>query len=156
MVTNNHTFEEQTRRLLSEAKSEQNAINEQITTLQNEAVLLAREVNAYETALQGYLRRIGKQTDIEIDWDKLLAEKGTHKDRIKLIAEQKGGTIRVTQVTDLLYVNGFIKAKKRATAYTMVQSMLADMVKNGEFEKLSPGEYRLVGVQQSLLDNRLT
>lgn len=151
MVTNNHTYEEQTRRLLSEAKSEQNAINEQITTLQDKAVLLAREVNAYETALQGYLRRMGKQMDIEIDWYKLLANKDTHKDRIKLIAEQKGGTIRVTQVTDILYANGFIKAKKRETAYTMVQSMLANMVEKGEFEKLIPGEYRLVGVQQSLL-----
>ena len=151
MVTNNHSWEEQTRRLLSEAKSEQNAINEQITTLQDKAVRLAGEVSAYEGALQGYLKRTGKQTDIEIDWGKLLAGEYTHKDRIKLIAEQKGGTIRVTQVTDILYANGFVKAKKRATAYTMVQSMLADMVEKGEFEKLSPGEYRLVGVQQSLL-----
>jgi len=148
---NSNSYEEQTRRLLSETKSELTNLHNQIAELQERAVILAKEVDAYETALQGYLRRAGKQTSIENDWAKLLDSAQTHKERIRLIAERKGGTVRASQVTDILYSKGFIKAKKRATAYSMVQVMLADMTKKGEFEKTGLGEYRLRDSQQSLI-----
>ncbi len=150
MVMNNPSYEEQTRRLLSEAQSELGALDAEIAKLQDSRLKLVQEVNAYEIALQGYFRRSGRQVSAEIDWSRLLNSVPTHKDRLKLIAKQNDGRMRVGQATDILYTKGFIKAKKRSTAYTMVQVMLADMEKKGIFEKMAPGQYRLVDVQPSL------
>jgi hypothetical protein len=144
MVMNNHSYEDQTRRLLAETQSELRTIEAEIQALQEKAVTLAREVNAYEITLQGYLRRIGKQQIAGIDWVKLLSEAKTHKERLQLIAKHNDGTIRVSQATDILYTKKFTQTKKRATAYTMIQVMLADMADNGIFEKTGPGQYRLV------------
>ncbi len=151
MVMNNHSYEDQTRRLLAETKSELTVIGNNIAELQQRWETLKREAEAYETALQGYLRRAGKQDVIETDWDKLLGGTSqTHKKRLITIAKRNGGRIRVTQATDILYSKGFIKSKKRANAYQIVSMLLVDMIDDGQFEKVAPGEYRLVGTQQSL------
>jgi len=150
MVMNNHSYEDQTRRLLAEAQSELNTLDEEIADLQEKKVTLAREVNAYETALQGYLRRIGRQEGTESNWKSILANCDIHRDRIEAIAKHSGGTIRVSQVTDILYSNGFIKAKKRSTAYSMIQGYLAEMTEDGVFKKIALGQYRLVSGQRSL------
>ncbi len=147
---NNHSYEDQTRRLLAESQSELKTLDEEIADLQERKVTLAGEVNAYETALQGYLRRIGKGEGAESDWKKILVGCDIHKDRLKTIAKHNGGKIRVGQATDILYSNGFIKAQKRSTAYTMIQGYLSDMREDGIFEKIGLGEYKLVGAQQNL------
>ena len=153
MVINNHSYEEQTRRLLSEAKSELVTMEAQIKELQGKAVILAREVDAYQTALQGFLRRSGKQVSADVDWRQLLAGATTHKDRIKLIAEHSGGIIKASQATDILYSKGFINSKKRANAYQIVQTNLAKLVDERILERVESrkGEYSLIGAQQSLL-----
>ena len=151
MSASNHSYEEQTRRLLAEAQSELKAEEGEMDMLRDRITILLKEVQAYETALQGYLRRIGKQEIIEPDWVNLLKSQETHKKRLKAIAEYKGGRIRVSEATDILYTKGFIHAKKRSTAYAMVQSYLADMAEDGEFQKIAPGEYELIGAQRSLL-----
>lgn len=151
MTINNHSYDEQTRRLLAEAQSELKAIDGEMNKLRDKRVILAREVEAYETALEGYLRRMGKGITIEPDWVKLLKGQETHKQRLKEIARYKGGTIKVGGATDILYTQGFIHAKKRSTAYAMVQSYLADMAEEGDFKKVAPGEYELIGAQQSLI-----
>jgi len=152
MVINNHSYEEQTRRLLSEAKSELITVMAQIKELQEKAVILAREVDAYETALQGFLRRSGKRVGADIDWKQLLTSAVTHKDRIKLIAEHSGGIIKASQATDILYTKGFINSKKRANAYQIVQTNLAKLVDDRILEKVESrkGMYRLIGAQQPL------
>ncbi len=145
-------YEEQTRRLLAETQSELRSVETQIDELRNKAGTLAKEVDAYETALQGYQRRTGKQTIIQTDWRKLLKNEKYHKDKLKAIAKQNGGNIRISEATDILYTNGFIKTKKRANAYIIIQSYLAEMAeKGGSFEKVAPGEYRLKDAQPSLL-----
>jgi len=80
-----------------------------------------------------------------------LSEEQTHKQRLIAIAKHNGGRVRISQATDILYSKGFIKSKKRANAYIIIQSLLADMTEEGQFEKTNPGQYRLVGAQQSLL-----
>ena len=150
MVMNNHSYEELNRRLLAEAKSELVSIDAEIGDLQEKRTELIKEAQAYELALQGYLRRIEKQESPDVDWRKLLAADGIHKERLKTIAKHGGGKIKVSKATDILYINGFIKSKKRSTAYAMVQSYLADMAEDGIFRKVVPGEYMLVGAQQSL------
>ncbi|MBM3156551.1 MAG: hypothetical protein FJ004_04615 [Chloroflexi bacterium] len=153
MVMSNHSYEEQTRRLLSDIKSELQLVDEEISKLIQKQTMLAKEVEAYQVALESYLRRSGKQVGTEFDWTKVLASAETHKERIKLIAEKQGGRIKVSQATDILYSKGFIKSKKRSTAYVMVQGMLAEMADSGIFEKVGQGEYKLIGAQQILLDS---
>ena len=150
MSVSNH-YEEQTRRLLAEAQSELKAEEGEMDMLRDRITILIKEVQAYETALQGYLRRRGKDITTEPDWNELLKDSESHKERIKAIARHKGGTIKVSEVTDILYTKGFIHAQKRATAYAMVQSYLADMREAGDLQKIGPGEYELIGSQQSLL-----
>jgi len=150
MSVSNH-YEEQTRRLLAEAQSELRAAEGQMDIIRDKIAMLVKEIQAYETALQGYLRRRGKDITTETDWNELLNDLGSHKERIKAIAQHKGGTIKVSEVTDILYTKGFIHAQKRATAYSMIQSYLADMREAGDFQKIAPGEYRLIGAQQNLL-----
>jgi len=150
MVINNG-YEEQTRRLLAETKSELDAIERQIAELEGKRATLRSDAQGLETALEVYLRRAGKQFISEPDWEKLLEGLKTHKDRLKAIAKYKGGEIRVSEATDILYTKGFMQAKKRMTAYTMVQINLADMAKHGIFQKIGPGEYRLMPTQRSLL-----
>lgn len=147
MSVNNHSYEEQTRRLLAEAQSELKVAEGEMDILRDRISILFKEVEAYEIALKGYLRRQGKQEIIEPDWVSLLRNQETHKQRLEAIAKEKGGRIRVSEATDILYVKGFIHAKKRSTAYAMVQTYLADMAEQGIFQKLGPGEYELVGAQ---------
>ena len=147
MILGNNSYEEQTRKLLAEAKSELNKVIEKKSELNDKATILEQEVNAYETALQAYLKRMGKQAIEEIDWKKILKKGNSHRERIRLIAEQKGGKIRISQVTNILFSNGFINAKKHSTAYSVVQISLADMKKRGEVEKIGLGEYRLTSTQ---------
>jgi len=150
MSVGNHSYEEQTRRLLAEAQSDLKTEEGEMDLLRDRIATLIQEVRAYETALQGYLRRKGGDITTEPDWNELLKDLGSHKERIKAIAAHKGGTVKVGEITDILYTKGFIHAQKRATAYAMVQSYLADMREAGDFQKVALGEYELVGAQQSL------
>lgn len=151
MIMNNHSYEDQTRRLLAEAQSELNNLDAEIKDIQDKRVKLAKEVNAYETALQGYLRRTGRQEGTESNWKSILAIYDIHRDRLEAIARHSGGKIRVSQATDILYSNGFIKSKKRSNAYSMIQAYIAEMKEDGVFKKIAPGEYKLIGGQPSLL-----
>jgi len=150
MGTNNG-YAEQTRRLLADAQSELGSIENDIAGLEARRATLEAETQAYELALQGYFRRLGKQEAAEPDWVKILGDEKTHKKRLRAIAEYKGGRIKVSEATDILYTKGFMHAKKRTTAYAIVQANLADMAEWHQFEKVGPGEYKLVGSQQSLM-----
>ena len=150
MITNNGSWEEQTRRLLSDKLSELNKIKTLGEELQKKEARVQAEAQAYELVLEDYLKGAGRQFKIEPDWLKLL-ENQTHKQQLLTIAEHSGGRIRVSEATDLLYTKHFIKAAKRATAYIMIQRFLKEMREEGKFEKIAPGEYRLIGAQQNLL-----
>jgi hypothetical protein len=71
-----------------------------------------------------------------------------HKDRLITIAKHYGGKIGQSRATDILFGNKLIRARKRSTAYAMVQTYLVDMVEQGIFQKLGLGEYELIGAQQ--------
>ena len=151
MVISSQSYEDQTRRLLAEAQSELSVINRQIHELESNYQILKKEVDAYETALQGFLRRSGKQQNIGKDWKALLPKAAIHKDEIRIIAENSGGIVKASQATDILYTNGFIKSKKRANAYQIVQANLERLVEEQILEKVNPGEYRLISGQPTLI-----
>jgi hypothetical protein len=150
MVQSNDSYEEQTRRLLAETKSELTAIGNQMAELKQKWEALKKEAEAYEMVLQGYLRRTGREVDTATDWVQSLGGLSSHKERLIAIAKHEGGRVRVSHASDLLYTNGFIKSKKRANAYRIVQNILSSMADEGIFEKVNPGEYKLIGAQQSL------
>ena len=145
-MTNNHSLEEGLRKLLADALSELGKLERDKERLDEGITSLKAESQAYETALQGYLRRTGRKPIDESIWAKMRKDKN-HKERLIRLARYNGGIIKVNEASTLLFTKGFIKSKKRANAYQVVQGLLADMTDNGIFEKASPGQYRLIGNQ---------
>ncbi len=149
MATGNHSWEELTRRLLSEAQTEKNDLDAQIKDLQQRSDQLDTEIEAFKIAVGAYLTRTGRQKSTQVDWAALLQGR-SHKDKLIAIAGQNGGLIRQSQATDIIYNNRLTEAKKRATVYQMVKNSLDLLRDNGTFVKIRPGEYQLVGAQPEL------
>lgn len=142
MFRNNHSYEEQTQRLLAETVSELKELEAKREEIEQKITVLTKEAQALEGALQAYWRRIGKTEVAEPNWPKIL-KKGTHKQRLIRIAERNDGRIKASQATDILYRLRFIKSKRRANAYSIVQALLTDLAEENVLEKVAPGEYRL-------------
>lgn len=150
VIGNGSSWEEQTRRFLSDTLSDLKKVETQISELEEKRGKLSEEAKAWEMALEGYLKRTGRRMDITPEWHKMLIAQ-THKERLVTIAKNSDGKVKASEATDILYTKGFIKAQKRSTAYSMVQRYLIELAEEGTLEKVAPGEYRLVGAQQTLL-----
>lgn len=150
MVITNHSWEEETRKYLTEVQLELNEADKQLEEVQAKRDSLAREAEIYELALQSYLKRTGRQDSIRQDIREILMEQNNHEDRIKIIAEQNNGLLNVGKSADLLYKYQILKSKSRMNAYRVVYGLMAGMVGKGIFRKSGPGEFRLVGTQPEL------
>ncbi len=150
MVMSNHLWEEETRKYLTQVKAELNTLDRQLAELQAKRKNLAREVEAYEVALQSYLRRTGRQESLKSNIRDILVQQKNHMERLKRIAERNGGIVKVGVATDILYNYGLIKAKTRANTYRIIYGLLSDMTDEGEFKKIAPSTFRLLGAQQGL------
>jgi phosphomevalonate kinase len=144
-MVNNHTFEEQLRKLISETQDELNEIDGQLKSLGNRRLALTEELQSYEASLRGYLKRIGKEQMEEQppDWDRLLKRCRTHKDKLLAIAKRSGGELKFNSAVDILYNGKFIKSKSRANAYVQLYSIVTDMVDRGILERTDRGMYRI-------------
>jgi len=149
MLTNNHSWEEETRRYLSEAQAEMDAVDKQLAVLREKAITLAREIDAYQIALEGHLRRTGGQASIAQNLRTILESQKNHEERLKRIAERNGGVIKVGPATDLLFNLRLIKSKSRQHAYRIVYGLILGMVEDGQFVKIAPATFRLKGSQTS-------
>jgi len=149
MLTNNHSWEEETRKYLSEAQAERDAIDKQLEALREKAVTLAREIDAYQIALEGHLRRTGRQPSIAQSLGNILASQKNHEERLKIIAEHSGGVMKVGSAADLLFNLRLIKSKSRQHAYRIVYGLILGMVEDGQFVKTAPATFRLKGSQTS-------
>ncbi len=150
MIMNNHSVEEGLRNVLSETISELDKLKKEREELDGRIMVLQEETHAYEVALQGYMKRTGRQIKVEIDWDKMREAK-SHKVRLIKLAEYDGGKITVKDSSALFYTKRIIKSKRRENAYQIVRTLLDDMTDAKIFEKVGPGKYKLVGAQQALL-----
>ena len=151
MILNSQSYEEQTRGFLIRAKDELNVVNEKIRGLEKEREALNKEVEAYETALENYLRRTGKPSEPQSN--QLEALRGrSHREQLEIIARMNNGRLKVAKAVDLLLQQGLIKTQKRSTAYVMVQKNVSNMVADGTLMKVIPGEYRLTGAQSSFVN----
>ena len=149
MVLDGQSYEDQTRAFLSQAKDELNNVNGKISELEKQRESLSKEVEAYETALENYLRRMGKQPQAQLNQlDELKGH--SHREQLEIIAKMNNGRLKVAKAVDLLLKEGLINTKKRSTAYVMVQKNVSNMVADGTLMKVIPGEYRLTGIQISL------
>ena len=150
MIMSNHSWEQETQKYLAEVQSELNRVEKELAVIQDKRAELAREAKAYETALQSYLKRTGKQDSIKSDW-KLLSQQNNHRERLKRIAERSNGIIKVSSASNVLYNLRLIKSKTRANAYRIVYGLLSDMVDEGQFKKIGPSTFRLIDSKQSSL-----
>ena len=143
MVTGNHSYEEQTRRRLSEVRTESHALDEQIKELQEKSLRLTRQINAYETILEDYAH------ETQLNWGSLL-QTMTHKEKLIAIAKEYGGRIGQSQATDIIYSNKLTGATKRTTVYQIVKNGLDALIDDGRLERVAPGKYQLIGTQPKL------
>jgi len=150
MVIDGDCFEQETRRLLTEATSELAAVNSQMGELARKRTALVNEIESYRIALDGFLRRSGRPSASFIDWGELLENK-THKDRLVAIAEQKGGKLRISEAIGILHSPKFTTARKRETVRSMIQNYLDRLEEDGVMVKTGSGEYSLAGLEGRLI-----
>lgn len=145
MVTNNG-FEEQIRKLISEAQDELNVITEKITNLQDRKSFLTDDIQSYEHTLNRYLYRTGKEKEqtSSTDWFEILRGYNTHKQRLAAIAEHNDNTLRFNSAVDILYNGNYIKSKSRSNAYVQLYNVVIDMVDKGQLKKTRRGIYKLI------------
>lgn len=150
MVMSNHTWEEETRKTLTLIQTELNVALKEYEEAKAKVERLTKEAEAMELALQIHLQRTGKRSVIKKDLRALLASQKNHEERIKRIAEQNNGLLKVGLATDILYNYQLLKSKSRINAYRIVYGLMLSMVEAGIFQKTGPSEFRLIGAQAKL------
>jgi len=150
MTMANHSWEEETRKYLMEIQTELTDINKRLEELQAKRDNLTREAEAFSTTLAVHLRKTGRQETLRQDIRELLINQKNHKERIKRIAEQNNGVLKIGLASDIMYNYHIMKTKTRMQAYRIVYGLTANMVEEGIFQKTRPGEFRLVGTQPKL------
>ncbi len=116
MVMINHSWEEETRKYLTEIQTELSAVDKQLEEVKAKRDSLAHEASAYELALQSHLKRTGRQEVMRPNIRELLFNQKNHEERLKRIAEQNNGLIKVSLAADILYNYQLLKSKARMNA----------------------------------------
>ena len=150
MVTPNHVWEEETRRYLADIQTELVEVDKRLEVLQAKRDALAREAEAFDTALTAHLRRTGRERVIQPDMRGFLTNQPNHKARIRRIAEHNDGLLKVGEAASALYAYRLIKTKSKMNAYRIVYALALQMVDEEVFEKTGRGEFRLLGTQPAL------
>jgi hypothetical protein len=152
MATSNRAWEEETRKYLTEVKAELKVVEKKLDELMAKRNVLTHEAEAYETALQSYLNRTGRQKSSTSDtnFKDLLLQQNNMKDRLKRIAERENGVIKVGAAANILFNFGLIHSKSRMNAYRVVYGLIAEMTKEDIFKKIAPSTFRMVGSQERL------
>lgn len=145
MVVNheNHGFEEQLRKLVSKAKDELHAIDSQLKAVEKRRLELAEELQSYEVSLRCYLQRTGCESGGNSEeWDALLRDCRTHRERVLAIARHNNGEIRMSPTIDILYNGKQLKSKSRTNAYVTIYHLLGLMTDQGELEKVGKARFK--------------
>lgn len=150
MVMANHTWEEETRKTLTQIQAELNDAIRQYEGAKAKLEKLTKEAETMELALQIHLQRTGRQDTIHKDMRELLVNQKNHEERLKRIAEQNNGLLKVSLAADILFNYHLIKSRARMNAYRIVYGLMLKMVEEGIFQKSGPAEFRLVGAQPKL------
>lgn len=147
MIPTDNSWEAETRKKLTEVQAELHDAVDSLEVAKAKVEELRREAEAYELALQSHLRRTGRQAGLGGDMRAILLDEPNHEERLKRIAEQNNGVLKVGSATDILHGYRIIKSKARMNAYRIIYGLLLKMVEQGIFEKTGRAEFRLVGTQ---------
>ena len=150
MVIENRAWEEETRKYLAEIQTELADVNKRLEEIQARRDALAHEAEAFRTALAVHLHRTGREAAIRPSMREFLINQRNHKERIKRIAEQNNGVLKIGEAADILYTFRIMNTKSRMGAYRIVYALTAEMVGEGIFKKSAPGVFRLLGTQPTL------
>ncbi len=150
MVKMSHDWEQETRQYLTAIQTELVDIDRRLEELQARRDTLAREAEAFDTALGAHLRITGRQRTMRPRMRDMLANQPNHKARIRLIAEHSDGVLKVGEAASLLYTHRIMKAKSKMNAYRIVYALALQMVDEGTLEKTNPGVFRLLDTQSAL------
>ncbi len=153
MVIGNHAWEEETRKYLAEIQTELADVDKRLEEIQAKRDALAHEAEAFSTALAVHFRRTGRRETVRPDMRELLINQQNHKERIKRIAEQNNGVLKIGEAANTLYTYRIMKTKSRMQAYRIVYALTVAMVEAGIFKKSAPGEFRLLGTQPTFPKN---
>ena len=106
---------------------------------------LDKQLEAVETTV--HLLRYGKSGRSYTDKSLISELRGkTHIDALLTIAGKNNNRLKATEAKRLMIEAGLIRNPK--TALSMLYTIIN---RSGKFERVRPGEYRLIDVQQSLL-----
>lgn len=144
MVISNHAWEEETRKTLTLIQAELHDAQNDYEEARENLSRLTREAETMELALQIHLQRTGKGQTVEKDMRELLASQRNHQERIKRIAEQNNGLLKVASAANILFNYKLIKSRTPIHAYRIVYGLLINMTEEGIFQKSAPGVFRLV------------
>lgn len=144
MVVSNNDWEDETRKTLTLIQAELHEAEQEYEKVGEKVSKLTREAEAMKFALQIHLERTGKGQTVDKDMRELLADQRNHQERIKRIAEQNNGLLKVATATDILFNYHLLKSRTRMNAYRIIYGLLINMTEAGVFQKSAPGEFRLV------------
>ncbi|MBI4303027.1 MAG: hypothetical protein HY665_01620 [Chloroflexi bacterium] len=141
-MANSKAFNEKLRNMLAEARAELVKVEAEKKDWETAIASLTKEIESLQTILESYGRRVSVKG--EPDWKQLLKGK-KHAEKLVAIAQHTGDSIRVNRITDILVTAGLVKSKSRANAYRSIRGTIEQLVTDKVFEKVSRGQYRLVG-----------
>lgn len=143
MNTHNQTFLDHVRKTLANIQTEVRAKEIQRDSLNEQIEKLIATSYAYELVLERESKLSGKDYTLSLDWAKILKDK-KREDQFIEIAKRKDGSIKINEVTDIIFNSGLIQSETRRNAYTVLYGKLAELVVKGIFEKTNAGEFKLV------------
>lgn len=115
--------------------------------VESQIIELEEQIEAVETTISLY-RKAGKIYEPEAYKSIVPELEGrTHLDALQYIASKGDGRLKVTDAKRLMSEAGLLRNPK--TALSMLYTIIS---RSGKFERIAPGEYRLIShVQQSLI-----
>lgn len=133
--------------LIGRLQKEREELSQEIEERSRKFTEIDGQVKAVEVTMR-LVRHNGAQTTPDIydalvaELRKAKAEKKTQMDALMLIASRNNGHIKVTNAQRLMVETAFIANPKNAASiiYTLIP-------RSEKFEKVKPGEYKLIGSQ---------
>lgn len=137
MANNGGVLLDELSNLIVKLRRERDGVEKQLSELDE-------QIKAVETTINLY-RKTGKIREPQA-YKSIVPElkNRTHLDALRHIALRSGGSLKVTDAKRLMSEAGLIRNPKNALSmlYTIIS-------RSGEFERIAPGEYRLIShVQQ--------
>ena len=146
MVTDNGSLDEQLRCELAKITSELESAKTEIDRLVQRVSQLSESARGYHVVLEHRAEQSSGTGSVSASWVESLRPL-KHKDQLIAIAERQKGRLLVSEAATIMYLSKLINTKKRKNAYNIVSGYATGLADEGIFEKVGPGEFRVVGFE---------